>query len=83
MGPCGHPGREEEAFMDANPSALARASRSPRPSPTRPPHAPPVDAVRRPTRGDQLTVDPADRRRRAQTALLELVVTRSTERRSA
>ena len=74
--------------MDANPSALARASRQPRPSPARPPHAPPVDsppvdAVRRPTRGDLLTVDPADRRRRAQTALLELVVTRSTERRRA
>ncbi|MEN5075047.1 hypothetical protein ABE437_14600 [Isoptericola cucumis] len=79
--------------MDANPSALARASRQPRPSPARPPHAPPVGsppvdsppvgAVRRPTRGDLLTVDPADRRRRAQTALLELVVTRSTERRRA
>lgn len=37
--------------------------------------------TRRSTRGDLLTVDPADRRRRAQTALLELVVTRSAGRR--
>ncbi|MCA5894459.1 hypothetical protein LEP48_14040 [Isoptericola sp. NEAU-Y5] len=38
-------------------------------------------AARRPTRGDLVTVDPADRRRRAQLALLELVVTRSAGRR--
>ncbi|GAA1725260.1 hypothetical protein GCM10009809_21290 [Isoptericola hypogeus] len=40
-------------------------------------------AGRRPTRGVRLTVEPADRRRRAQTALLELVVTRSAGRRRA
>jgi hypothetical protein len=32
-------------------------------------------------RGDHLTTDPADRRRRANAALLELVVTRATRER--
>lgn len=37
--------------------------------------------VRRANPGDRLTVDPEDRRRRARTALLELAVARSVERR--
>ncbi|MFC8598305.1 MULTISPECIES: hypothetical protein [unclassified Isoptericola] len=37
--------------------------------------------TRRPTAGDRLTVDPDDRRRRARTALLELAVARTVERR--
>jgi len=39
--------------------------------------------TRRATAGDKLTVDPDDRRRRARTALLELAVARSVERRRA
>ncbi|MGF0118501.1 hypothetical protein ACQFYA_19610 [Promicromonospora sp. Marseille-Q5078] len=42
-----------------------------------------VAPTRRATAGDQLTVDPDDRRRRARTALLELAVARSVERRRA
>ncbi|MFI2104247.1 hypothetical protein ACH436_13205 [Isoptericola sp. NPDC019693] len=38
-------------------------------------------AARRANPGDRLTVDPDDRRRRARTALLELAVARSVERR--
>jgi len=43
----------------------------------------PLDAApaRRANRGDERTVDPEDRRRRARTALLELAVARSVERR--
>lgn len=62
----------------ANPSTLA--GRGPRTPLTARVAASP-EVVRRPTRGDLLTVDPQDRRRRAQAALLELVVTRSVERR--
>ncbi|MFE5290589.1 hypothetical protein ACFQ8T_00290 [Isoptericola sp. NPDC056618] len=40
-------------------------------------------AGRRANPGDRLTVDPDDRRRRARTALLELAVARSVERRRA
>ena len=42
-------------------------------------HAP--ARTRRANPGDRLTVDPDDRRRRAQTALLELAVTRTVARR--
>ncbi|SKC57622.1 hypothetical protein [Krasilnikoviella flava] len=38
-------------------------------------------AERRANPGDRMTVDPDDRRRRARTALLELAVARSVERR--
>ncbi|MEU2200711.1 hypothetical protein [Isoptericola sp. NPDC019482] len=44
------------------------------------PH-PGTGTVRRANPGDRLTVDPEDRRRRARTALLELAVARSVERR--
>ncbi|MFC7876459.1 hypothetical protein [Isoptericola sp. NPDC057391] len=48
---------------------------SPHPAPAAP------GAGRRANPGDRLTVDPDDRRRRARTALLELAVARSVERR--
>ncbi|MCK9793941.1 hypothetical protein M1843_09315 [Isoptericola sp. 4D.3] len=59
------------------------------PTPTRVPARPILPSphtgtpARRATAGDRLTVDPDDRRRRARTALLELAVARSAERRRA
>jgi len=65
--------------MNITPATVARTHPATHPLATDPGTA----DTRRPTRGDRLTVDPADRRRRAQTALLELVVTRSAGRRRA
>ncbi|WP_179951013.1 hypothetical protein [Xylanimonas oleitrophica] len=56
--------------MEANPSVLARR-RPARAEPARPRQSP---------RRDDLTVDPGDRRRRANAALLELVVERGARR---
>jgi hypothetical protein len=57
--------------MAADPSIMTRRA----PAPLR------VPAPRERTRGDDRTVDPADRRRRANAALLELVVERAARRR--
>jgi hypothetical protein len=55
----------------ADPSIMTRRA----PAPLR------VPAPRERARGDDRTVDPADRRRRANAALLELVVERAARRR--
>jgi hypothetical protein len=57
--------------MAADPSIMTRRA----PAPLRP------GAPRERPRGDDRTVDPADRRRRANAALLELVVERAARRR--
>jgi hypothetical protein len=73
------------ATMTATMSARMPAPMpAPLPAPmSRPVQAPPHTAAseRRANPGDRLTVDPDDRRRRARTALLELAVARSVERR--
>lgn len=60
------------------PTPVPAPSRAVLPSPHSPGAA---GSGRRANPGDRLTVDPDDRRRRARTALLELAVARSVERR--
>lgn len=68
------------------PSVLAGAVRPPGLVPVPMPTATGADggsSSPRPSQGDLLTVDPEDRRRRARVALLELAVSRTTQRRRA
>jgi hypothetical protein len=84
-------GREREAIMRATPSTtpsvLAGTVRRtdlvtvPQPDGVHGRAPAPARPAPAPSRGDRLTVDPDDRRRRARIALLELAVSRTAERR--
>ncbi|WP_159798646.1 hypothetical protein [Puerhibacterium puerhi] len=69
--------------MAADPSIMARHAHAPlrAEAPRRPDGPQRAPAPRERTRGDDRTVDPADRRRRANAALLELVVEQAARRR--
>jgi hypothetical protein len=64
--------------MDATPSAVARTITR-RPAPAPPSDARPSSAPDR-RRGDLVTVDPEDRRRRARAALLDLAIEQAMRR---
>lgn len=71
--------------MEATPSTTARRAAAVHPTTTRATNPRPTTPATTPRGasggGDRLTTDPADRRKRANAALLELVVTQATRRR--